>query len=120
MIRHIHHKAMSEGVGNLEAMLVEADAPMVPSGVDLVFVCDVLHHVSDRPAWLSEISQAMPSGARLVLIEFKQGDLPEGPPESMKIPRDDLVQLVSDAGLVLAGERAELLPYQNFLVFQKP
>jgi SAM-dependent methyltransferase len=120
MIRHIHHKAMSEGVGNIEATLVEADAPTIPSGVDLVFVCDVLHHVSDRPAWLSQISAAMPSGARLVLIEFKQGDLPEGPPESMKIPRDQLVQLVSDAGLVLTGDRAELLPYQNFLVFQKP
>ena len=62
----------------------------------------------------------MPSAARLALIEFKEGDLPEGPPESMKIPRDELVKLVTDAGLVLASEHAKLLPYQTFLVFKKP
>lgn len=120
MIRHIHHKAMTDGVQNLEATLINADAPSVPAGVDLVFICDVLHHVSDRPAWLSGISRAMAFGARLVLIEFKEGDLPEGPPESMKIPHDELVKLVTDAGLVLASEQAKLLPYQTFLVFRKP
>jgi len=88
--------------------------------VDLVFICDVLHHVWDRPAWLSTITTAMPSGARLVLIEFKEGNLPQGPPESMKIPRDELVKLATDAGLVLVSEMAELLPYQTFLVFRKP
>jgi hypothetical protein len=61
----------------------------------------------------------MPAGARLVLIEFKEGDLPEGPPESMKIPRDEIVKLVTDAGLVLTSEQDELLPYQTFLVFSK-
>jgi len=55
-----------------------------------------------------------------VLVEFKEGDLPEGPPESVKIPRDKLVALVIKAGLVLAAEQADLLPYQTFLVFRKP
>lgn len=120
MIRHLHHKAMTDGVRNLEAVLIQADAPTIPNGVDLVFICDVLHHVSNRPAWLSKITKAMASGARLVLIEFKEGDLPEGPPPLVKIPRDELVKLVTDAGLVLASERAKLLPYQTFLVFEKP
>lgn len=120
MVRHLHHKAMTDGVQNLEATLIQADAPAIPSGVDLVFICDVLHHVPNRPAWLKGIAQVMPSGARLVLIEFKAGDLPEGPPEAVKIPRDKLVELVTGAGLVLASERAGFLPYQTFLVFEKP
>ena len=85
-----------------------------------MFICDVLHHVSGREAWLSTIATAMRSGATLVLIEFKEGDLPEGPPESVKIPRNRLVQLVTGAGFVLSSERADLLPYQTFLVFRKP
>ena len=76
--------------------------------------------MSDRPAWLSAISTAMKSGAALVLIEFKAGDLPEGSPEALKIPRDRLAELVTGAGLVLASDRADLLPYQTFLVFRKP
>ena len=120
MIRHIHHRAMTEGVRNIEARLIQPTEPGVPGDADLVFICDVLHHVEDRPAWLRRIATAMRSGARLVLIEFKEGDLPEGPPESVKIPRDQLVRLVTEAGLVRASERADLLPYQTFLVFRKP
>jgi SAM-dependent methyltransferase len=120
MVRHIHHKAMTESARNIEATLIQANAPAVPAGVDLIFVCDVLHHVADRPAWLAKITKAMRSGSKLVLIEFKEGDLPEGPPESVKIPRDELVDLVTKAGLVLDSEQADLLPYQTFLVFRKP
>jgi SAM-dependent methyltransferase len=120
MIRHIHHKAMTDGVGNIEARLIQPAAPEVARDADIVFVCDVLHHVRGRQPWLSAIATTMRSGATLVLIEFKEGDLPEGPPESVKIPRDRLVELVTGAGLVLVSERADLLPYQTFLVFRKP
>jgi SAM-dependent methyltransferase len=112
MVRHIHHKAMTDGLQNVEATLIEPEDPEIPG--------DVLHHVPDRAPWLRRVVMKMQTGARLVLIEFKEGNLPEGPPESMKIPRDKLVQLATDAGLDFASERADLLPYQTFLVFRKP
>ena len=61
----------------------------------------------------------MKPGARFVLIEFKEGKLAEGPPEAVKIPRKQLVDMVSRAGLRLERETPELLPYQVFLVFRK-
>jgi hypothetical protein len=79
----------------------------------------VLHHVPDRAAWLGKIVAEMRPGARLVLIEFKEGNLPEGPPESVKITRAQMVELATTAGLSLESERPELLPYQTFLVFRK-
>jgi 2-polyprenyl-3-methyl-5-hydroxy-6-metoxy-1,4-benzoquinol methylase len=85
----------------------------------LVFVCDVLHHVQDRAGWLKKAASEMKPGARFVLIEFKEGNLPEGPPEAVKIPRKHLIELVSQAGLSLEAEKADLLPYQLFLVFRK-
>jgi len=120
MIRHIHHEVMSEGIQNVQAELVKPDDPAAPSDADLVFVCDVLHHVADRPAWLARLVAEMKPGSRLVLIEFKQGNLPEGPPESAKIGRAQTLELVTTAGLTLASERADLLRYQTFLVFRKP
>ncbi len=120
MVRHIHRKAMTEGVPNVRAELVEPMDPALPDGVDLVFVCDVLLHVTDRQAWLDKVAGGMRPGARLVLIEFREGDLPQGPPESMKIPRDKILELATGAGLVLASEEPDLLPYQVYLVFQKP
>jgi SAM-dependent methyltransferase len=120
MVRHIHHKAMVEGIANLRAVLGKSDDPEVPANADLVFVCDVLHHVADRGAWLGKLAGAMRPGARLALIEFREGKLPEGPPENMKIPRAELVRLVTAAGLKLENEQPGLLPYQSFMIFRKP
>ncbi len=120
MVRHMHHRAMKEGVSNLEVRLVAPGDPEVPGAADLVFVCDVLHHVPGREAWLAKVVAEMRSGARLALIEFKEGDLPEGPPAKVKIPHDDLIRLVTGAGLKLVEDRPDLLPYQTFLIFQKP
>jgi ubiquinone/menaquinone biosynthesis C-methylase UbiE len=120
MIRHVHHKVMTEGIRNVQAVLGKADDPGVPPEADLVFMCDVLHHIPAREAWLAKLAREMRQGARLALIEFKEGSLPEGPPERAKIPRAQLVALVSGAGLSLVGEQRDLLPYQTFLLFRKP
>jgi 2-polyprenyl-3-methyl-5-hydroxy-6-metoxy-1,4-benzoquinol methylase len=119
MIRHVHHKAMTEGIPNVHATFGKTDDPSVPAGADLVFMCDVLHHVADRPAWIGKLATEMKPGARLVVVEFKEGDLPEGPPKAAKISRAEIVSLASGAGLPLVDEKAELLPYQMFLVFRK-
>ena len=120
MIRHIHHKVMSDGITNIQAVLIKPEDPQVTKEADWVFICDVLHHVPDRPVWLGRIASAMKPGAKLALIEFKEGKLPEGPPESAKIPRAQLVTLANQAGLKLDGEKLDILPYQVFLVFRKP
>jgi hypothetical protein len=61
----------------------------------------------------------MHKGAQLALVEFKEGKLPEGPPEAMKLSRAQLVTLATGAGLALDCEKPDLLPYQTFLVFRK-
>jgi SAM-dependent methyltransferase len=119
MVRHIHHKVMTEGVNNVRVILGKPDDPGVPPEADVVFVCDVLHHVENRPAWLARLASEMKPSARLVLIEFKEGKLPQGPPESLKLPRSELLALTKNAGFALAAEEATLLPYQLFLVFEK-
>ncbi|MFV2065701.1 MAG: class I SAM-dependent methyltransferase [Pirellulales bacterium] len=119
MVRHIHHKAMREGVSNVQAQVIKPNDPTLPAGVDVVFVCDVLHHVQDRPAWLKKIHTQTPSDVKLVLIEFKTGKLPEGPPEALKIPKDELIELCKGAEFKLSEDKSKILPYQEFLVFEK-
>jgi ubiquinone/menaquinone biosynthesis C-methylase UbiE len=104
MIRHIHHKAMTEDMRNLHAALAKSEDPGVPAESDLVFMCDVLHHIQDRPAWLARLARQMHKGARLALVEFKEGKLPEGPPEAMKLSRAQLVTLAT--GACPSGQRA--------------
>lgn len=119
MVRHIHHQTMMRSVKNLRVKLIEPTDPAVPADADWVFLCDVLHHVPDARTWLAKLVSEMKSGAHLALIEFKQGKLPEGPPEGAKIPKAQLLDLMTRAGLTSESEKT-LLPYQEYLVFKKP
>lgn len=62
----------------------------------------------------------MKPGAKLSLIEFKEGELPEGPPEALKIGKDAMIQLMTKAGFVHEGERKGVLPYQHMLIIARP
>ena len=119
MLRHIHHKTMMEGISNIEVIKADADNPQVPAGVDLAFICDVLHHVKNREAWIAALSSQLRPSVRLVLIEFREGDLPEGPPEKIKIPKSRLISLFLKHGFTLDADISAMLPYQGFLVFHR-
>jgi 2-polyprenyl-3-methyl-5-hydroxy-6-metoxy-1,4-benzoquinol methylase len=120
MIRHVQHKAASERITNIEPRIAKPDDPCLPREAALVFICDVLHHVPNRSEWLRKLHAEMRGGARLAIIEFKSGRLPEGPPEVMKIAKSDLIALLTKAGFALKEDCANLLPYQEMLVFEKP
>ena len=120
MVRHVHRKAREEGFANVQAQVAKPDDPQLPRDADLVFVCDVLMHVPQRAEWLKTLHAQMRPGARLVLIDFKEGDLPEGPPEKIKVPKQEIVRLCQLAGFTLKEDKPALLPYQHFLVFARP
>ena len=119
MLRHIHHKAMTEGVANIEVIKATPDDPMIPPGVDLVFVCDVIHHVKDREMWVKKLSMQMKKGAQLVVIEFKEGDLPKGPPAAVKISKSKLIDMILQKNFKLDMDKSDFLPYQTFLIFTR-
>jgi hypothetical protein len=120
MVRHVHRKARTEGFANVTAQVAKSDNPSLPRDADLIFVCDVLLHVKQRAEWLKAIHSQMRSGAKLVLIDFREGQLPEGPPEKIKVPKAEVIRMCKEAGFTLREEHPDLLPYQQFLVFQRP
>jgi ubiquinone/menaquinone biosynthesis C-methylase UbiE len=119
MLRHIHHKAIMERVNNIEVIKADFYDPKVPADTDLVFVCDVIHHVKSRDVWLKKLSIQMKKGALLVVIEFKEGDLPEGPPAAVKIPKKKLIDMILENNFSLDMDKLDFLPYQTFLIFSK-
>ncbi len=119
MVRHIHHKAMTQGAKNIEVLLIDPEKPKLPENIDIVFICDVIHHVKNPQDWLTGITAQLPLGAQMHIIEFKPGDLPSGPPESVKMAPEKLIEMVQSSGLRLEKRLDELLPYQNYYVFKK-
>jgi len=75
--------------------------------------------VNDRTGWLSKLYTGMKKGSRLVLVEFKEGSLPEGPPEKIKISGKAMLALMDKAGFKLLKQDYTMLPYQNYYEFIK-
>ena len=119
MIHHIRHRTIENTIDNVEVILASPEDPKVPKDSEIVFICDVLHHVENKSRWLQKIHGAVKKGARLVLIEYKEGDLPEGPPEWMKMSPQEVTATALGAGFTHVSTDNDLLPYQTIFVFEK-
>ena len=119
MIHHIRHRVMADSIDNVEVILASPDDPTVPKDSEIVFICDVLHHVENKSQWLKKIHGEVKKGSRLILIEYKEGDLPEGPPEWMKMSPQEVTSNALGAGFTHVSTDNDLLPYQTMFVFEK-
>jgi len=115
-------RAELERLTNVVVVVSEPmDTKLQPESVDVLFICDVLHEVpeADRLPLLKSAVRALKPGGFLHLIDYRKSrDVTFDPYEKL-IPRDDLVRVCTDAGLLLDGE-FHYLKYQVFLRFQKP
>ncbi len=109
----------STAPANLQTVVAAPDDPHLPPGsIDMIFFCDVLHHLADRPAYYVKLVKALKPGGRVVVIDFYKKPLPVGPPESMKLSEQEVITEFQKAGFALS-KRLDILPYQYFLFFQR-
>lgn len=114
MVRYLGERATKEGLRNVVPVQGKADDPALPEAVDVIFMCDVVHHIEDRPAYFRKAVAQLRPGGRVVIVDFKK-DAPDdapGPPAAMRLAQDALVAELGQAGLVLARADATTLPYQ--------
>jgi ubiquinone/menaquinone biosynthesis C-methylase UbiE len=68
---HIAAQARAKGQTQVVTVLGTQGSTNLPAGsVDLVFLCDVYHHLEDHEKILSSIHRALRPGGSLVLVEF--------------------------------------------------
>jgi ubiquinone/menaquinone biosynthesis C-methylase UbiE len=111
---------------NVVTILAAPDDPKLPpSSADLIFICDVLHHIENRPVYYRKLNAALKPGGRIVNIDFYKKDLPVGkkdlpvgPPVSMKLSEQQVIDEFEGAGFRLARKH-DMLPYQYFLEFER-
>jgi ubiquinone/menaquinone biosynthesis C-methylase UbiE len=101
-------------------VLADPDDPKLPAGeLDLVLVVDTWHHIDNRLSYLGRIDRALAPGGRLVIVDFREGELPVGPPPGHKMSRESVLQELDEAGWSITSE-GRMLPYQYVLVFRPP
>ena len=111
--------ASSNAPANLQTILATPDDPRLPPrSADLIFFCDVVHHLGDRPVYYRKLANALKPGGRIVVVDFYKKPLPVGPPESMKLSEEEVITEFQQAGFGLS-KRLNILPYQYILFFER-
>lgn len=119
MVRYLGERAEKEELTNIVAVQGTADDPKLPQPADVVFMCDVYHHLADPAAYMKNTLEQLRPGGRVVIVDFKK-DAPDdapGPPRAMRLAQDDLVAQLDAAGLALQRADRDTLPYQYVLEF---
>jgi len=93
--------------------------PVQEREADLVFSVNVYHHIESRKEYFSELYQKLKKGSLLVIVDFKKGDFPQGPPDSMKISENDVVKELENAGFKKVTLDTKTLPYQYMVKMKK-
>lgn len=95
----VRMKAEADGLPNVVPVLAGPRDPHLPRDrFDIVFIADTYHHLEDRIAYLRRLRTVLRPGGRVVLLEYKPGELPVGPPPAHKLPAG-----VMDREMELAG-----------------
>ena len=119
MLDYIRQRAEDEGIKNIQLVEATPYSPRLPdASVDIIFICNTLHHISNRPTYYPLLIKALRPGGRLVNIDFYKKPLPLGPPLAMKIDKADMMNEAKDAGFHVVKD-FDFLPYQYFLIFQQ-
>ncbi len=114
MVAYLSRRARREGFSNLYAVKGSAIDPALPEPVDVVFMCNVFHHIEQPDSFFLPILRTLKPGGKLVIVDFKP-DAPEdapGPPAEMRIAADDVFQQLEALGFSRVKVDNDMLPYQ--------
>ena len=102
----------------LNLILAAEDDPKLPAGaIDTIFLCNTLHHIDHRAAYLPKLKRALKPGGRVIIIDFHKRATPVGPPVEHRIAEADCVKEFAAAGFRQTREW-KMLETQYFLEFQ--
>jgi ubiquinone/menaquinone biosynthesis C-methylase UbiE len=119
MVVFLRERAQRQELANLVPILASADDPRLPDRLsDLIFICNIWHHISDRVNYARRLKSDLAPDGRVVIVDFLPGDLPVGPPPNEKLSADQVASEFEQAGYRLAGS-LDLLPYQYVLIFKR-
>ena len=118
MAAYLKKRAAREGLKNVTPVLAAMDDARLPEKVDRILVADTTHHIQGRTAYFKKLRASLNPGGLLVIVEFKKGDIPVGPPEAMRICAMKLDGELSAAGYTRVSLDHDTLPYHYIVTYK--
>jgi ubiquinone/menaquinone biosynthesis C-methylase UbiE len=119
LLEHIVEAGTEQGVTNIQPVFAEYNDPLLPPGVDLAFIHDVLHHIEDRATYLKNLAGYLKPGGRIAVIDFKAGVGGHRNDAAMQLSQEQVAAMMAQVGLKPV-EEIKLFEDKWFVIFAKP
>ena len=119
LISYLNNEKKELGAANVEVIKGDVKSPHLPdSSIDLAILIDVYHELEYPKEMMHNISKALKSNGKILLLEYRAEDpkIPILPLHKMSI--DQTNKEMEANGFKLTDD-GEFLPIQHFLLYQK-
>lgn len=117
LLRVVERTAKEQGLVNVTTVKAGATDPGVPEPVDLIFVCDTLHHLPKPQAdYLKGLRKYLKPNGRVALIDFRQ-NWPAGH-EALQFTPTDVEAWMTGAGYT-RSESFAFIPDNFFFIYRQ-
>ena len=121
MISFLENKEKKLGLTNVEAHLgTVEDTRLKADSIDAALMVDAYHEFSHPREMMESIFKALRPGGRVILLEYRAEDpkVPIKPLHKMSVAQSRKEMEV--VGLKWKSTDSKLLPWQHFMIFEKP
>jgi len=119
-LEFIRNSAKEKKLNNVKTVLATEDKLPIPGkSLDLVFMRNVTHHISNRVNYLRNLRDLLKPDGKVIIIEYRRGKF-----FSFRgifrhyIPKETITQEMREAGYLLEKE-FDFLPEQHFTIYSK-
>lgn len=113
---YVNKRAREDGQFNILTVQADYENPRLEeNSLDLIFICDTLHHIENRASYYQHLKKALRPGGRVVVVDFfKDKKIPVGPGPAMRLSAASVKAELESAGFAVSVDRVTL-PYQYIL-----
>lgn len=117
LLAYVEKRVTAAKLTNVVTRLAEKHDPKLDERIDLVLVVDTYHHIGQRSDYFRRLATKLTDRGRVVIVDFRIGKLPVGPPDHHKIAPDVVESEMKLAGYARCASWDGLL-YQYVLEFR--
>ncbi len=113
LLAYVAYQADKRGLSQIQPVRAPEHGPGLPdASVDLIFLCNVYHHLAEPEKYFAGVRSVLRPGGRIAVVEASDGGFPKG----HGTPPKEIQSQFEAAGYILA-ERHSFLERQSFQVF---
>jgi predicted methyltransferase len=114
-LNSLERRKEREGISTIETIVGEVDDPLLPQGLDMVFIVNAFHDIAHQVALLNSLAPSLKPGAAVVIIDRDPDKM--GNNSGHVLTRDEVLERIEQS--VFRLDRIEtFLPQHNIYIIR--